>query len=315
MRIAFFTEAGYIGEVARDNPNMRTDLAWPCALNATHHPLQSLKTLPNDLYDIGILIVPKNKDFISQIDLVAELKRVCKKVGSMQESTYWYWQDSSIATQIWYYNLLQEMDFILCHNDSDLLYYKGITNVVCELMPSLMITDYCKISDSTTRDGVMVGGNWVSAYRGIDSYVIGKILSDNITSPTTGRMKKEELELDITHLPWIVWLDWIYELSKKKYGVQLGTAAAGTFNLNCSFLGIPCISYNTINTQKYLHPELSVNDGDMFAARKLAIQLKEDDNFYNHCSQQTKKLYEELYSEKVFVSKMTNFFEKILNKL
>ena len=37
--------------------------------------------------------------------------------------------------------------------------------------------------------------------------------------------------------------NWIYELSKHKYGIQLGTAAAGTFNLNCSYLGIPCIGY------------------------------------------------------------------------
>lgn len=312
MRIAFFTEAGYTGIVARNNPNMRTDVAWVCALNAIHHPLQTVQSLPDNLYDIGILIVPKNKEFLFEIDLTNQLKRICKKIGTMQESTYWYWQDSSISTQIWYYNLLQEMDFILCHNDADLLYYKGITNNTCELMPSLMITDYCKVS-SEPRSGVMVGGNWVSAYRGIDSYVIGKILSENITSPTTGRMKKEELQLDIAHLPWIVWLDWIYELSKKKYGVQLGTAAAGTFNLNCSYLGIPCISYNTINTQKYLHPELAVNDGDIVSARKLAIKLKEDENFYNHCSEQTKKLYEELYSEKVFVSKMKTFFEKILN--
>ena len=87
--------------------------------------------------------------------------------------------------------------------------------------------------------------------------MVSKLLSTKVTSPTTGRMKEEERLLDINHLPWVHWKDWIYELSKHKYGVQLGTPAAGTFNLNCSYLGIPCIGYNNLNTQKILHPNLS----------------------------------------------------------
>jgi len=39
MNIAFFSEAGYIGKVPRDNPNMRTDQAWVCALDAIHYPI------------------------------------------------------------------------------------------------------------------------------------------------------------------------------------------------------------------------------------------------------------------------------------
>lgn len=314
MKIAFFSEAGYIGKVPRENINMRTDLAWVCALDAVHHPLASISNLESNSYDVGIVIVPKNKQAIIGLDLVSEIRRVCKKVGTMQESSYWYWQDGSIDSQVWYYSFLQSVDFVLCHNDIDLSYYRGITDTKCELMPSLMITDCCRSFDGE-RSGVMVGGNWVSAYRGIDSYVIGKILSDHIYSPTTGRMKPEEKQLDINHLSWIPWVEWIYELSKRKYGVQLGTAAAGTFNLNCSFLGIPCISYDTINTQKYLHPELTVKDGDMYSARKLANRLREDEDFYTHCSKQTKQLYEELYSEKVYLQKMHVFFKTILDRL
>jgi len=41
----------------------------------------------------------------------------------MQESYYNYWQDSSIAEQIWYFNFITEMDLIFCHNDVDLSYY------------------------------------------------------------------------------------------------------------------------------------------------------------------------------------------------
>ena len=138
------------------------------------------------------------------------------------------------------------------------------------------------------------------------------MLSDDIYAPTTGRMKPEERQLDINHLPWIVWNEWIYELSKRKYGVQLGTAAAGTFNLNCSYLGIPCIGYNNVNTQKYLHPNLSVADGDLYSARLLADRLHEDEQFYMDCSNETLELYKLLYSEEVFIKKMYKIFNKII---
>ena len=36
MEIAFFTEGQYQGKVTRNNPNMRTDLAWICSLKADH---------------------------------------------------------------------------------------------------------------------------------------------------------------------------------------------------------------------------------------------------------------------------------------
>jgi hypothetical protein len=311
MKIAFFTEAGYTGKVSRSNANMRTDMAWVCALDATHHPLITLPDIQSNLYDIGIIIVPKNKQYLFNMPVIEHMKRICSRIAFMQESTYWYWQGDSIESQVWYYTLLQHMDVILCHNDHDLLYYKGITNVPCELMPSLMITDNCNISNDI-KMGVMVGGNWVTAYRGIDSYIIGKVLSDDIYAPTTGRMKPEERQLDINHLPWIVWNEWIYELSKRKYGVQLGTAAAGTFNLNCSYLGIPCIGYNNVNTQKYLHPNLSVADGDLYSARLLADRLHEDEQFYIDCSNETLELYKLLYSEEVFIKKMYKIFNKII---
>jgi len=310
MKIAFFSEAGYTGKVSRDHPNMRTDVAWVSALNATHHPITTIHTVPENTYDLGIVIIPKNKEEIFNYPLIDELRRVCSKISTMQESTYWYWQGGSIESQLWYHDILQSMDIIFCHNDMDLKYYRGITDVQCEFMQTLMITDHIKTFKGE-RSGVMVGGNWVTAYRGFDSYIVGKILSDNITSPTTGRMKPNEKLLDINHLPWVQWIDWMYELSKCKYGVQLGTAAAGTFNLNCAYLGIPCIAYDNVNTQKYLHPDLSVPDGDIEQARKLAQRLKTDEDFYKQCSTKCKSLFDTVYSEKQFLLNMTDIVSKL----
>jgi hypothetical protein len=309
MKIAFFTEGQFVGKMPRNNPNIRTDVAWMIGLDATHYPINKIHEV-KEKYDFGIVIIPKTKEHLFNYPLIENLRKICDKISTMQESTYWYWQDESIQAQLWYHNILQSMDLIFCHNDGDLNYYRGITDVRCELLPSLMLTDNIKQYEGEKK-GTIVGGNWVSIYRGFDSYIIGKILSDNITSISTGRMKPEEKLLDINHLPWVNWVDFIYELSKHKYGVQLGTAAAGTFNMNCAYLGIPCISYDTINTQKYLHPLLSVPDGDIVQARKLATKLASDEEFYTECSINAKDNFFKLYSEEKFKEKVHPIIESV----
>ena len=301
MKIGFFSEAGYEGKVPRNYDNMRTDVAWVSALDATHHPIPKLRSLPNNLYDVGVMILPKNRkpllDWFPN-PVLDEYRRVCKKVTIMQESYYNYWQDSPITEQIWYFNFITEMDLIFCHNDVDLLYYSGLTGVRTELLPSVMITDDV-VRRSEWGDGVIIGGNWVWAYGGFDSYQVGLELTDDITAVTTGRMKPEEEQV-LKHLPWMMWSEWIKTLSQFNVGVQLGTASAGTFNLNCSFHGIPCIGYSNVNTQKILHPLTTVEVGDIDNAKHIAKKLK-NDKFYKLCMETTLKRYESHYTEKIFV--------------
>ena len=307
MNIGFFSEAGYEGTVPRNHPNMRTDVAWVCALDATHHPLPKIETLPDNLYDIGVMILPKKREMLLDYPLLEQYRRVCKKVTVMQESYYNYWHDSPIAEQIWYFNFIASMDLIFCHNDVDLKYYNGLTNVRTELLPSVMITDDI-VRRNEWGDGVIIGGNWVWAYGGFDSYQVGLELTDDITAVTTGRMKPEEEQV-LNHLPWMMWNEWIKSLSQFNVGIQLGTASAGTFNLNCSFHGIPCIGYSNVNTQKILHPLTTVEVGEMDKAKELARRLK-DDKFYELCMDTTLKRYESYYTEKVFVEHWNSIWEK-----
>ena len=311
MRIGFFSEAGYEGKVPRNYDNMRTDVAWVCALDATHHPIAKLRSLPDNLYDVGVMILPKNRkpllDWFPN-PVLKEYRRVCKKVTIMQESYYNYWQDSPIAEQIWYFNFITEMDLIFCHNDIDLLYYNGLTNVRTELLPSVMITDNI-VRRNEWGDGVIIGGNWVWAYGGFDSYQVGLELTDDITAVTTGRMKPEEEQV-LKHLPWMMWGEWIKTLSQFNVGIQLGTASAGTFNLNCSFHGIPCIGYSNVNTQDILHPLTTVEVGDIDNAKHIARKLK-DEKFYNLCSETTMKRYETFYTEEIFVKSVKEIMKTI----
>ena len=87
MKIAFFTEGGYEGKVPRTAP-MRTDQAWICALDAVHHCVFKLNEI-TDKYDIGVLIIPKekNREILSNQNypLVENIRNYCEKVIIMQE--------------------------------------------------------------------------------------------------------------------------------------------------------------------------------------------------------------------------------------
>jgi len=78
------------------------------------------------------------------------------------------------------------------------------------------------------------------------------------------------------------------------------THAAGTFALNCAYLGIPCIGYEGLDTQQLCHPELTVKVGDLLHAKQLIAKLDRDKDFYTHCSNIAKNLYTEHFSEKTF---------------
>ena len=103
MTIAFFTEMGFTGKILRDHPNMRTEFAWMCALNATHYPINSVHRISYETkIDLGIVIIPKkNPDF--NLD---SIKSICDKVAVMQEGPHWYFQDYDLEKQINYYNTL-----------------------------------------------------------------------------------------------------------------------------------------------------------------------------------------------------------------
>jgi hypothetical protein len=304
MKIAFFTEAGYIGPVDRNNPNMRTDQAWVCALGAFHYPVTQL---PQNNFDVGIVIIPKEKNrehlAYNNYPLVSNIKALCSRVYVMQESTQWDWQDDSFNSMVWYYNQLIQADGILCHNDIDVPYFEGITGKPAQVLPTLMIEDSIKVSDEKL-DRVFTAGNWHTTYRGFDSWVISNEFELPVYGFRSGKFKAGEESNGINYLPWMPWNEFMFELSKCKYGVQTYQASAGQFPLNCAYLGVPCIGYNDINTQKHLHPDLSVERGDVLAARKLVNKLKSDQDFYNECSLKSKALYQEMYSEQVFKNKI-----------
>jgi len=296
MKIAFFTEMGFNGKVPRTHPNMRTEFAWFVSLNADHY---NLNDAPTEYYDLGIVITPKNSP--EKVDL-NRIKQFCKKIGVMQEGPFWLFQDYDLQKQIHYYNNLVDSDIIFTHNEQDRKYYKGLTNHSdVRVLQSLMISDAVGELPTEDRSGIMIGGNMVSWYGGFDSFMLASSVTDEIYSPQMGRKQLGESELGITQLPYLQWNEWIKELNKRKLGIHMmRTHAAGTFALNCSYLEIPCVGYEELDTQRILHPNLSVENGDLETARKLVNKLWNDLDFYEENSILTKELYNKHYTEAVF---------------
>ena len=317
MRIAFFSESNFDGKIPRNFENMRTEYAWYVGLNATHHYVGNLPSMEENMYDLGIIIIPKTKiEQLMQVNLIEQMRRVCKKIGFMQEGPYWYFQDYPMEQQIWFYNTLMDMDIIFGHNEADVDYFKGLTQKKHVYRnPSLMITDEIKpTTKPEDRNGVIIGGNMVRWYGGFDSMIVAQQFDMPIVAPSMGRKIDREDELDIQHLPYMTWVEWINTLSQYHVGVHMmPTHAAGTFTLNCAFHGIPCIGYKGLDTQEELHPLLSVDDGDMETAIKLANKLK-DDKFYEECSLMSKENYtKSLYTENNFVPYIKKIFEELIN--
>ena len=294
MEVAFFTEMGFNGKVPRTHTNMRTEFAWMCALNADHY---NISQTPSKKYDIGITIIPK-KDPLFDLN---RLREFCDKVAVMQEGPHWYFQDYSLDKQIEYFNTIYSADILYVHNSTDKIYYKGLTNHKdIRVLKSLMIEDAVGEIAKVERKGVIIGGNFVSWYGGFDSYIVASEVFDEVFAPTMGRKIQGEEQM-VNLLPYMTWKEWINKLNEFKIGVHLmRTHAAGTFALNCAYLGIPCIGYKGLDTQELCHPNLTVEVGDLVQAKNLLKELENNKAFYSNCSSDAKKNYLEYYHESKF---------------
>jgi len=295
MKIAFFSESQINGEISRTFENARTEYAWMMALNAVHY---NINYKPTQTFDLGIIIIPKNNP---QVDLKL-YRKFCKKVAVMQEGPHWYFQDYTIDKQFHYYNTLISADWVYCHNRLDVNYYKGLGCKDVRIMRSLMIPEGLTPRIEYGND-IIIGGNFVSWYGGFDSYLVARKIENKIFAPSMGRKQELEDQIeDINYLPYMSWREWIDELGRFKIGIHLmRTHAAGTFAMNCAWHGIPCIGYEGLDTQEYLHPNLTVKIGDLYNAKQLVLKLKERVSFYEHCSKVAKHNFKTFYTEKAWL--------------
>jgi hypothetical protein len=305
MNICFVSQNGHTGKLPRNFQNCRTEFSWQIALDADHLPIDYILSKPFkgvSQYDLVIVILPKKLENYNSSRLLDLVKAIGKKVTVMQEGPAWYYQDYDYVNQVNYINFLSEMDFLLTHNKSDISY-----------LQSLMIEDTVKDVPRENNNMPIIGGNFCSWYGGVDSYFVARNFDKPIFIPSMGRkIQNEEQFPGLHHLPYMMWNEWIKALANFNVGIHLmRTHAAGTFALNCAYLGIPCIGYKGLDTQETLHPQLSVDIGDIEKANILANKLKIDKEFYNYCSQNAKDNYKIFYTEKVWLNNWNKIVDNI----
>lgn len=322
-KIAFLSESGFIGKVPRNFENMRTEYSWYTALNADHFPLTQYSSLKG--YDYVIIIWPKGDFTVNTVGSPIEVKdrRILKqclnqpiidtlkcnngKVCFMQEGPSWALNDYDLDDQINMVNVIQDSDIIFCHNEYDINFYKGLNTISpVHVMPTLLIEDSIKSIRWNPEPKTIIGGNMSRWYGGLQSYLTALNYDTDIFVPSSHskRIGEEQLER-LNHLPYVQWLDWMKQLSTFKYAIHLmPTVAAGTFSLNCSFFGIPCIGNELVDTQRMCFPKLSVDVNDVYSVRKLISKMRDSDEFYKECSEYAKASYRENFSEEAFIETM-----------
>ena len=287
-------------------------------LQVDHFPILNFEHAPTNGYEYLILQVPKTqhiRDLLFERNIVKEARRIAKTILFFQEGPVWVYQDMPLPQQFWHYNTLVDVDVIFCENETDVAYYKGfIPGKPVTNLPDLVVDDTLSgIVNVQTQDKAIIGGNFCRWYGGFDSYIVAQEFGVPIFAPSMGRkIEGEEQIPDLTHLPFLPWRDWMFKLAEFKYGIHLmQTYAAGSFMMNCGYLGIPCIGYNHTDTQRKIFPDLSVNQDDLETARNLARKLVDDKDFYDECSKKALVNFQEHSSEKAFNKWKENFFSNI----
>ena len=252
MNLKFFTENVFSGRPPL-HATGRTDMNWIYLLGE-NHPFHKPLT---EMVDIGIIIIPKvNPE--TALEFYRRFKSKCHYWLWMQEADQTYWQTWNVSTQFEFIEFITSIDAILCHNENDVNYFGNLFNKPAYILPTVMITDNITLK-SVERHGVMINGTLCQWYNGMDSLIIAQHLDEPVYAPSMGRKTKEENFVDeMTYIPYSNWQEWMVHLNSKKYAINLmRTAAAGSFSLNCAYLGIPCIGWNMIDTQRKCFPELS----------------------------------------------------------
>jgi len=322
MNVAFLTEMNFHGKVPVNHPNARTEFAWMIALDADHYNILDYSSVKD--YDWVMVIFPKggvslNSEGIRLNDqpnrfsslfstpFIEDLKKRNRKVAYIQEGPTWFSNDFSLPDQFNIFNNAAECDVIFAHNDYDVRWYEGwFPYKKVTTIPTLMIEELVRNISPVSENKAMIGGNFCRWYGGFQSYLTATEFECPIYVQTSHCSQPGEDQIpNLNVLPRLVWVDWIKTLSTFKYAVNLmPTVAAGTFSLNCAYLGIPCIGNKRVDTQRRCFPRLSVEAEDVRSARDIAIRLKMDAPFYKECAETAKEVYKNNYSLDIWQKKV-----------
>lgn len=318
-----FTEMGLMGKMPKDYPNMRVlesqIMAWDCE----HVPIQKVLQEETKYEGNAVVVLPKGdmgKEIISWLvqnhfNTIKELKeKVTGELWFYQDGEAGYWNQHIVTLQIWWYNNVASCDKIICPNETDIKYYKGMfKSKPVSVMRSIMA--YVPETEGFKKDKTIISGPATREYNAFDQILIAKHFKASIWIPPMGqdRMPKDSWDtaasLDVNYLQYMDWKTWMSKLSTYSYAVNMpGVTCAASFSLNCAWWGIPCVGNSHADTQRLCYPETSVEHNDIEGAIKIADKLKTDPEFYKTVSDDAK-----MYARTEFTKK--KFLDLVFNKI
>lgn len=245
-------------------PNMRTEYCWAKIMNAWMTYYEICSQYPAD---IAFFILPKDDRKYDNFPLKYRNLYPTAKICLIQEGPIDYWMNWDIENQWNYLELLDKVDGICVHNNCDVDYIHGLGIPLRKIyqFPTLydpdLVPDIFKLEH---RSGVIIAGNCSKWYGGM--YPLRLLLklrekgkfAERICMMGTGRRTTKEKEWlnnrGVECLDWWNIKTWMQILNTFRLGINLmPTCAAGSFNLNCATLMIPCIGFNDIDTQRRCH--------------------------------------------------------------
>lgn len=317
------SEMGFEGIFPPDYPHLRVLETQLKFLDAYHYPINKLLT-ENKTYDGNLLYnIGKggfDKPYIKFLyenhpNTVEQLQQRFTKVYIYQDGEVGWWNQVDVRLQVWWYNQLQSADGICVPNETDVSFYKGLfPDSDIKVLRSVMTDeglDKSKFKPQENR--AILNGPLTIEYNGFSQLILAHNTGMEIDIPPMGesRMPKDSWDmapnLGVNYLPYMSWVEWMYNLSRYKIGYMLTPAmASGSFALNCAYLGIPCIGNIKADTQRILFPDLSIDTFDNKKALELTLRLTNDLDFYKNVSTKAKEIYYREFSKEKMIQILNN---------
>ena len=324
MKIAILSEKTFNGYIPKSFiENLQWDIYLQKVLKAYHisYYCDNFNNINFNYYDIIIAIPPKNNPDLEHI-----FKKISKETTliAMQEGSKDHWLNLPIKKQMTFINAMNYCAAILCPNEMDTIFYKGIFK--CPVYKFTTFTDTLQIESFGNLEhqkkipkSMIIGANFDWRGYGLPAVYAGSGIIKNYGIPTMREdiakdndlFVKEMLNSNATLYPYVNQSKWLQILNKYQIAIHLSNeSATGQFQIQCACLGIPCVGNKELTMQKYLFPDLSIDSWDIQTANTLIKKLIHDKTYYNYV---VKKAYKNVSNLDTIVE-LPNFL-KILEKI
>lgn len=315
MKILYLTDGHFFGTTSNFNFGHRPHGSWIQLINAFHCNYEKLDVLIDRKENFDVVILAAlhgNRHDLINNEYIDKVRKLAKKIGFSQEGSHdSFFIKSPIINQIFYINIIQNVDFIFCHNEIDKVYYETLYNKPCYINRQMI----CDIGEPMNQkeNKIILAGSPGLPY-GIESYLMG--LETNLPMYT---YKGHSYTVEHEYLENITYLDW--QLNYLKFNENLKTfkycmyllqhPIGGSFPLQCAMNKVACFSWDTSETASECFPDLVCEYGNFNKIRSMFNKLQADDVYYTHIVNMARENFIKKYNFESYIKNTLNFLSNV----